>query len=414
MTVYVIGGGIAGLSAAVTAAGEGARVHLIEAAPQAGGRCRSFDDAVLGRRIDNGSHVLIGANPAALNYLQQIGARDSLVRIGEHGAPFVDLESGARWTFRAGRPVPGGGLGSHLRALAMLAPARGRTVRQVLGGGPMMRRFWEPLTVAALNTASERADASLLRAILGEILRHGRTGLDLYMARDGLSESFVDPALAFLEAHNAVVSFGQSLRGLAVAGQEIAALETAAGTITLGPDDRVVLATPATVTRRLLPDATTPEGSNAIVNAHFRVDPAQLPAGRVPVLGLCGGTAHWLFQRGDVLSVTVSDAGALLDLEQDVLARRLWRDVALALGLDAAAVPPCRLVREKRATFDQTPANEKCRPGPCTRFSNLFLAGDWTATGLPATIEGATRSGVRAARLALGLEPAAQGRRQHA
>jgi hydroxysqualene dehydroxylase len=412
VTIFVIGAGIAGLSAAVTAAAEGAQVHLIEASPQAGGRCRSFDDTILDRRIDNGSHVLIGANPAAFAFLQRIGARDSLVRLGQHGTPFVDLESGERWTFRAGRPIPGGGVTGHLRALALLRPAGGRTVRQVLGGGPMMRRFWEPLTVAALNTGPARADAALLRRILGEILRHGRAGLDLYMARDGLSESFVEPALAWLAAHRATVTFGQQVRGLATAGQSVTGLETNTATLPVSPGDHIVLATPAAVTHRLLPDIQVPMGTNAIVNGHFRVDPEVLPASSVAVLGLCGGTAQWAFQRGDILSLTVSDANAHLDTDQDTLARKLWRDVAVALKLGAAELPPHRIIREKRATFDQTPANEALRPPAQTRLANLFLAGDWTDTGLPATIEGATRSGGRAARLALGLESSAQGTSQ--
>ena len=137
------------------------------------------------------------------------------------------------------------------------------------------------------------------------------------------------------------------------------------------------------------------------VDGHFRVPADVLAPGSVPMLGICGGMAQWIFQRGDVLSVTVSDADALLSLGQEELARALWCDVAQALDLGATSLPAHRIVREKRATFDQTPANEALRPDACTPLANLFLAGDWTATGLPATIEGAIRSGRRAASLAL-------------
>ena len=400
MSLYVIGGGVAGLSAAVTSVEAGMAVCLIEAAPRAGGRCRSFDDPILGRRIDNGSHVLIGANPAALAYLEQIGARASLIRIGEDGVPFVDLESGAHWIFRSGRPVPGAGLAAHLAALRLLFPAAGRTVGELLPDDMLMRRFWEPLTVAALNTAPNRADAGLLRAILGEILRHGRSGLDLYMAREGLSESFVDPAIAWLTQRGARVEPGQSVQAFRTDGPRITAIVLPDRELVLGPSDRLVLATPPNVAARLLPDVTVPSGSNAIVNGHFRVDAGMIPTTAVPVMGLCGATGQWLFRRADVLSVTVSDAAALLPLEQDVVAEMLWRDVTQALGLPAMPVPPCRIVREKRATFDQTPANQRLRPASRTAWSNLFLAGDWTATGLPATIEGAIRSGRDAAHLA--------------
>ena len=400
MTLYVIGGGVAGLSAAVTGVAAGMAVCLIEAAPRAGGRCRSFDDPILGRRIDNGSHVLIGANPAALAYLEQIGARASLMRIGENGVPFVDLERGAHWTFRSGRPVPGAGIAAHLAALRLLFPAGGRTVGELLPDDILMRRFWEPLTVAALNTAPNRADAGLLRAILGEILRHGLAGLDLYMARDGLSESFVDPAVAWLTQRGARVELGRPVQAFRIEGARVAAIVLPDRELALEPGDRIVLATPPSATGGLLAEVTVPSGSNAIVNGHFRVEADLLPTAAVPVVGLCGATAQWLFRRADVLSVTVSDAAALLPLEQEAVAETLWRDVTRALGLPAMPVPPYRIVREKRATFDQTPDNQRLRPGPRTAWGNLLLAGDWTATGLPATIEGAIRSGRTAARQA--------------
>jgi len=401
VTIYVIGAGMAGLAAAVTAVSAGHAVTLIEATPNAGGRCRSFDDAQLGRRLDNGSHVLIGANPAAMAYLDRVGARDSLVRLGNGGTPFADLADGARWTFRAGRRVPGVGLNQHLRALALLPPCGARTVAEVLGDGMMMRRFWAPLTIAALNTAPEHASAALLRRILGEILRHGRSGLDLFMARDGLSDSFVDPAIAYLQRHGAIMRMGAPVQAFTFGERTIKALHGHDETIDVHESDRIILAVPPTSGARLLPGLSIPRGFNAIVNGHFLVPEHLLASGNVPLLGLCGATAQWLFQRGDVVSVTVSDANALLSLDQEELARTLWLDVRRALDLGDAVLPPHRIVREKRATFDQTPDNEALRPETRTRFANLFLAGDWTATGLPATIEGAIRSGRRAAELAL-------------
>jgi hypothetical protein len=150
-----------------------------------------------------------------------------------------------------------------------------------------------------------------------------------------------------------------------------------------------------------------PEDSRPIVNAHIRlpagVRPTRVLPPELPLLGLVGGAADWLFLRDDVASLTVSAAEALAERPAEEIAALMWRDTARALGLDpapgASAQPVIRIIKEKRATLAQTPAALALRPGPRTRWANLALAGDWTATGYPATIESAVRSGAAAAAL---------------
>jgi hypothetical protein len=115
--------------------------------------------------------------------------------------------------------------------------------------------------------------------------------------------------------------------------------------------------------------------------------------------GIVGGTAEWVFRKPGVIAVTVSAADRLVDRPAEELCALLWRDVAAAFGLAAAPVPPARIVKERRATFRATPAQLRRRPPATTRWSNLALAGDYVDTGLPATIEGAIRSGDAAAEL---------------
>lgn len=414
-TVHLVGAGIAGLSCAVRLARQGRHVRLYEAAGQAGGRCRSFHDSRLDRTIDNGNHILLTANREALSYLEEIGARDSLVGPAQAAFPFVDLASGERWTLRPGRGaipwwllnprrrVPGTRLGAYLAAFRLARAGPGDTVADCLDAqDPLWRRFWEPLCVAALNTAPEEASARLLWLVVRESFLKGEAACRPLIARDGLAASFVDPACALLRRAGAEIAFNARLRALAMEGERVLGLDFAGRSVALAPADRVVLAVPPTVAAELLPDLRVPDESRPIVNVHLRLEsphrPEGLPDG-LPFLGLVGSWADWLFLRDDVVSLTVSAARALAEDSGDAIGERLWHDTAAALNLPPAPKPPMRVIKERRATFAQTPASLARRPPARTRWCNLLLAGDWTDTGYPATIESAVRSGRAAASL---------------
>ena len=204
--------------------------------------------------------------------------------------------------------------------------------------------------------------------------------------------------MTWLTANGTELRFGRRLRRLEVNGGRPVGLDFGRdGEVPLGADDKLVLAVPPDGVQDLIPSLTVPTESRAIVNAHYRVSQvAEFPAAS-PLLGVLGGTVQWIFKRADVISTTVSAADRLAERPADQIAELIWGDVARALGLPVHPMAPARVVKEKRATFAQTPAAMARRPKTRTEFANLFLAGDWTDTGLPATIEGAVRSGHAAA-----------------
>lgn len=407
--VHVVGAGVAGLAAAVRLADAGRAVMLYEAAPHAGGRARSYFDQTLGCRIDNGNHLLIAGNRSALGFIDAIGARGTLTGPGAPVYPFLDRATGERWTLRfnrgripwwmasPARRVPGTNLGDYLKALALRrARPADRVVDILKPGTPIFRRLWQPLAVAALNTPLNEASAVLLARVLAESIGAGGAACTPLVPREGLSETLVDPALAQLRRHGATIRFGARLRAIAFDAERATALDFDDGREALTASDDVVLAVTAPVASRLVPDLVAPDQYCAILNAHFRV---AAPVGSPFFVGIVDGTAEWVFRKAGVLSVTVSAADRLLDTPEDELAAMLWRDVAAAYELPAAPVPPVRIVRERRATFAATPEQVARRPDARTRWRNLVLAGDWTDTGLPATIEGAIRSGFAAAQM---------------
>ncbi len=413
--VHVVGAGLAGLSAAVRLAAAGARVALYEGAGHAGGRCRSYHDARLGCEIDNGNHLVLSGNRSALGYLRLIGAGDRLVAQPAARFPFADLASGARWTVamnggpvpfwfaRASARVPGTRPADYAALLRLARAPASATVADVLhAGGPLWHGFVEPMCIAVMNAHPERASARLLWAALAEtFLRGGRQARPMLAPR-GLGAAFVDPALTYLAGRGATVRFNAGLRGLETAGGQVTALAFAGERVALGPADRVILALPPARLGPLMPGLRLPREGGAILNAHFRLPPGAA-AGLPQLLGVLSANVQWVFTRGDIVSITISAAeeSPLMALPEEEAAATLWDEARRALGLPATLAPEAaRIVKEKRATADQSPEGAAARPTARTPLANLFLAGDATDTGLPATIEAAIRSGETAARLA--------------
>ncbi len=325
----------------------------------AGGRCRSYPDPTLGLVIDNGNHLLLSGNHEALDYLDRIGARETLHDPGAAIFDFADLKSGERWRldlsegripwwlFDPKKRVPGTTLGEYFAPLGVFMKGRGATVGEAMDcGGPLYERLWRPLLTSALNTDPPESSAKLTAALLRETLAAGGKACHPLFAGHGLAQSFIDPALAFLAARGSAVRFGDRLRTIRFENDRAVGLDFDRTQQELGADDFVILGVPPWIAKDLLPGLTAPDEFRGILNVHFQIAP---PRGQPAILGVVNGEIEWLFAFPDRLSVTISNADRLIDRPRDELAAG---DLARGGGADWPSARPAALADRQGKACD--------------------------------------------------------------
>jgi squalene-associated FAD-dependent desaturase len=425
MNAAVLGGGYAGMAAAVTLAERGIPVTVYEAAAHLGGRARRVD--YNGTALDNGLHVLIGACSETLRLVSLVNRNpeDALLRLP------LDWQIHGCFRLRV-PPLPaplhlaaalltarGLNLGARLAAAKFIRALRAQhfrlekdmSVAHLLAAHgqdeAMVRYFWRPLCTSALNTPVDQASARAFLNVLRDGLDLARRNSDILVARRDLTALFPEPAAQYVRDRGgeirlghtvSAISFNDGMFGVAARGSR---LEFTHVICALSP-------------HRLLPAiAALPQLSCAaaivarlqyqpIYSVYLQYpNPVRLPA---PMVGLAGGLAHWIFDREAICGQTglvaavISAAGPHQDLMQDDLAGRIHAEVAQHFG-PLPAPTWHRVIAEKRATFACTVGVE--RPAQRTALPGFHLAGDYAASDYPATIEGAVRSGVQSARAVL-------------
>lgn len=429
MHTIIVGAGWAGLAAAIELSRVNTRVTLIEAAKQAGGRARRIESH--GLLFDNGQHLMLGAYSELLRLLQVIGTaeQDAFLRHPlrlemrsthhEHlclafpsfPRPFDVLAGFAR--------ARGLSWSTRYRALSLCTQLfhsgfkldRDLSVADWLQYArqppSLIKALWEPLCLAALNTPLQQASARIFIRVLQEAFTGKRDSADMLFPRKDLSSLFPDPAIRYIERQGGRVHLAERVEALHINQGCIRGVITPSGTVDA---DHVIIACAPNATSKLF------ESHHQLQDLSLRLAalnyepictiylqyPADIRLGG-EMVGLLDGMGQWILDLGSAgqpgrMAVVISGPGPHMALDNEALTSQICSE--LSKYFPHWPAPTHRLViREKRATFSCQVGIQALRPSPKTAISGLWLAGDYTDTGLPATLEGAIRSGVRCARL---------------
>ncbi len=423
VNVAIIGAGWAGMAAAVTLAQAGTPVTVFEAARHLGGRARSVE--IEGIELDNGQHILIGAYRETLRLMRAVGADPELLLLRQPLA----IEYPGKFSLRAPRlPAPlhllaalfaarGLTWGERIAAMRFITTMRGTAYRiaadlpvaELLArhrqDGALARYLWEPLCVSALNTPAASASAQVFLNLFRDALDGARANSDLLIPRADLGKLFPQPAAAFVCANGGSVRLGTPVRAIDKAADGFVLDATAERyshvVLAVGPHQVDALLD------RFAALAPTRQSVAALAYEPIYTCYLQYPqevSMPQPMTGFDGGYVQWIFDRGrlngraGLLAAVISAHGAHQHSSQDALAGAIHGELAAFLpGLPAPLWS--RVIAEKRATFSCRP--DMVRPANRTAVDRLYLAGDYTASDYPATLESAVRSGMLAARLIL-------------
>ncbi|MEM7755401.1 MAG: hydroxysqualene dehydroxylase HpnE [Planctomycetota bacterium] len=425
--VIVVGGGLAGISAAVRLADAGVRVEVFETRKRLGGRAGSFVDRRSGLEIDNCQHVTMGCCAAYRELLDRLGmsgalawhdtqywvepgGRTSEIKLGGLPAPLHAAPSFVCASFLSRRDKLAIGRGLLAIALSRRSELRGVVfadfLRETRQTESAVRRFWEPVIVSACNLSVDRVSAEPAVQVFQDGL--------MKSARAGLIGVPTRPLTRLYEAVPGIIG---RAGGRVRTGASVAEVNETRVTLSDGETisaDRVVLATPFERTARLVAPAIAERdgrfgslsmlGHSPILGVHMVFD---RPVLEQPHAVLLDSGVHWVFRKdeqGHAIHAVVSGADAWMQLDERTIVDRVIGDMERAFPrFRGATTLSARAVKEKRATFSATPAAQHARPSVVGTGSRLLFAGDWTQTGWPATMEGAVLSGNAAAAAVLDI-----------
>jgi squalene-associated FAD-dependent desaturase len=422
--IVIVGGGLAGLAAAAALADSAAHVTVLEARRRAGGRAASFEDPVGGGLIDACQHVAMGCCTNMIDLCQQAGLGHTLRR--DRTLWFIGPDN-SRAACTPSRLLPAplhlapllwGMEHFSLREKASLAVGMLRLGRwRAPGSGPrptaaawlrsvgqperVIQLFWQPVIESALGESIDLVDLAAARKVAVDAFLAHRDAADLFVPTAPLGRLFGDDLTGWLRARGVAVETSAAVTGLdRGASGEVTAVHLAAGPL---PCDAVILALPwrsaAKLAADVVPAADERFIGSPITAVHLWFDRDCID---LPHAVLVGRVSQWVFRPDDAppgyCQVVISASRGLLGGDRDRLRDTVVAELRAAFpSAREAELRDARIVTDPTAVLSVRPGVEGVRPPPQTAIPNLVLAGDWTATGWPSTMEGAVRSGRAAA-----------------
>jgi hydroxysqualene dehydroxylase len=423
----IIGGGLSGLSTAVFLANKGFKIELLEASPKLGGRTYSFKDQKTSDVVDNGQHILMGCYYDTLDFIRLINAHDNftfqtrlnVLFIKENYNLFPLKSKNFFYPFNLLTGLlnyKAISFNERLKLLKFFAKLyfypdnllSKITIQQWLvlenQDKNIVKSFWEILAVGALNTNIKNASAKVFSDILKRIFFRGSRASVIILPKTGLTEAFCENSKEFIESRKGTISTLETVDELKISGEKVLSIKTNKREIT---DFNYVISTVPYFNLKNIINSDNLFSNDlnfeysTIIGIHLWLKENKLEE---EFYGLIDSSIHWVFNHGSHLTLVISDANELAEIPKEDLFKMAAGELKKYFNISGEEISSYKIIKEKRSTF--VPSNEilNKRPNSQTPYNNFFIAGDWTNTGLPSTIESAVKSGKIAANLIFKLE----------
>ena len=419
----IIGGGFAGLSAAAYLTKQNIQVTLLESTPKLGGRAYSFTEQKSNDVVDNGQHILMGCYSNTINFLKLIGAKDNfiyqkslqinfltqtgkLVRLKSFTSLYPFNLLFALLNFKAITITERLSLLKFVIKLPFISQQKllDKYVRDWLKeekqSDDTIKSLWQIIAVGALNTNLDKASAFMFREILMKIFFNGNFASTIILPKYGLSDAYVKNAKEYIESNGGNIKLSSSVKKFIISNNKIVGINTADEVYK--DFDYVISAIPFYAFNNIYPKLFLDEKIkfeySSILNIHIWLKNNPM---KEQFYGLINSPVHWIFNKGNHINLVISDADYLIDKPAEEIYKMCVGELIKCTKLKESDFSNYKVLKEKRATFVQSNKINYIRPSSNTKIANLFLAGDWTDTGLPSTIESAVKSGRVASELLL-------------